>query len=109
LPLGVTQIVSKIWMKIAVEETYETALETIKVDDKVTTITNIDTEGGLVVIETSSVHGPVKMAAKTRYGAIAKSMTAYVVEIEENMLIIDEWPTSEAEKKPIPEGSVKWE
>jgi len=109
LPFVTTYLVSKIWEKIAVSEIYETALETIKADDPVKTLTTVDEKGGLVVIETSSVHGPVKMAAKTKYGAIARGMTAYVVEIQENTLIIDEWSSTETEKKLIPEGTVKWE
>ncbi|MHA2074443.1 MAG: hypothetical protein ACW97X_07475, partial [Candidatus Hodarchaeales archaeon] len=73
------------------------------------TITTVDTEGGLVVIETSSIHGPVKMAAKTRYGAIPKAMTAYVIEIQKNTLIIDEWPSTEDDQKPIPkQESLTW-
>jgi len=109
LPFVTTYLVSKIWEKIAVSEIYETALETIKADDPVKTLTTVDEKGGLVVIETSSVHGPVKMAAKTKYGAIARGMTAYVVEIQENTLIIDEWSSTETEKKLIPEGTVKGE
>ncbi|MFX0185003.1 MAG: hypothetical protein ACFE95_18115 [Candidatus Hodarchaeota archaeon] len=109
LPIGVTLIVSKLWSKIAVSEIYDTALETIKIDDTVKTLTNVDTDGGLVVIVTSSIHGPIKMAAKTRYGAIPKDMTAYVVEVQGNTLIIDEWPSKEGEEKPIPEGTIKWE
>ncbi len=109
LPFGTTYAVSRIWEKIAVSEIYETAVETIKIDDLVRTLTTVDTKGGLVVIETSSIHGPVKMAAKTKYGAIARHMTAYVVEIQGTTLIIDEWPSKESEKKPIPEGTIKWE
>ncbi len=109
LPVVVTFFVSKLWAKIAVDETYETALETINIDDAVKTLTTVDTEGGLVVIETSSIHGPVKMAAKTNFGAIPKNMTAYVVEIQANTLIIDEWPTKEGKEKPIPEGQITWE
>jgi hypothetical protein len=109
LPFGTTYAVSKIWEKIAVSEIYEIALETMNVDDPVKTLTTVDEKGGLVVIETSSIHGPVKMAAKTRFGAIARGMTAYVVEVQGNTLIIDEWSTFDTEKKPIPEGTVKWE
>jgi hypothetical protein len=109
LPIGATFAVSKVWEKIAISETYETAIETIKIDDEVQTLTTIDNKGGLVVIETSSIHGPIKMAAKTNYGAIAKGMIAYVIEIKENTLIIDEWPTTETKKKKLPEGTIKWE
>ncbi|UCG01028.1 MAG: hypothetical protein JSW11_15600 [Candidatus Heimdallarchaeota archaeon] len=109
LPFGTTYAVSKIWEKIAVAEIYETALETIKADDPVKTLTTVDEKGGLVVIETSSIHGPVKMAAKTKFGAIARGMTAYVIEVQGNTLIIDEWSSTETEKKHIPEGTVKWE
>ncbi|MFX0015447.1 MAG: hypothetical protein ACFFBQ_08155 [Promethearchaeota archaeon] len=109
LPFITTYGVSKIWEKIAISEIYETALETIKIDDTVQTLTTVDEKGGLVVIETSSIHGPVKMAAKTKYGAIARNMTAYVIEIQGNILIIDEWSSKEREKKPIPEGTIKWE
>ncbi|MFX0173338.1 MAG: NfeD family protein [Candidatus Hodarchaeota archaeon] len=109
LPIGVTLAVSKLWSKIAVSEIYDTALETIQVDDVVKTLTTVDTEGGLVVIETSSIHGPIKMAAKTRYGAISKGMAAYVIEVQGNTLIIDEWPSKEEQDKPIPEGTIKWE
>jgi hypothetical protein len=108
LPFGTTYVVTKIWARMAVSEAYETALETIKVDDPVRTLTTVDTQGGLVVIDTPSIHGPVKMAAKTKYGAIARNMTAYVIEIQGNTLIIDEWSSSDTEK-PIPEGSIKWE
>ncbi len=49
------------------------------------------------------------MAAKTRYGAISKAMTAYVIEIHKNTLIIDEWPSSEDKEKPIPkQESLTW-
>lgn len=109
LPVVVTFLVSKLWAKIAIDETYETALETINIDDAVMTLTTVDTKGGLVVIETSSVHGPVKLAARTKFGAIPKNMTAYVVEINGNTLIIDEWPTKEGKEKPIPEGQITWE
>ncbi|MFX1506132.1 MAG: hypothetical protein ACFFDC_08450 [Promethearchaeota archaeon] len=108
LPFGTTYVVTKVWARIAVSEAYETALETIKIDDPVRTLTTVDTQGGLVVIETQSIHGPVKMAAKTKYGAIARNMTAYVIEIQGNTLIIDEWSSTDTEK-PIPEGSIKWE
>jgi hypothetical protein len=109
LPVITTFLVSKIWGRLAVSETYEMPLETIKIDDPVKTITTVDTEGGLVVIDTSSIHGPVKMSAKTRYGAIPKSMTAYVIEIQKNTLIIDEWPSTEDKEKPIPkQDSMKW-
>ncbi|MFX1516423.1 MAG: NfeD family protein [Promethearchaeota archaeon] len=107
-PFASTYVVTKIWGKMAVSEAYETALETIKIDDAVKTLTTVDTKGGLVVIETQSVHGPVKMAAKTKYGAIARNMTAYVIEIQGNTLIIDEWSSTDTDK-PIPEGSIKWE
>ncbi len=109
LPFGTTYAVSKIWEKIAVSEIYETALETIQIDDPVRTLTTVDTKGGLVVIETSSIHGPVKMAAKTKYGVIARHMTAYVIEIQGTTLIIDEWSSIESKEKPIPEGTFKWE
>ena len=109
LPFGLTYLVSKIWGRLAVSEIYETALETIKIDDEVKTLTTVDQDGGLVLIETSSVHGPVKMAAKTNFGAVPKDVTAYVIEIQGNTLIIDEWPSTEVSKKPIPEGTIKWE
>ncbi len=109
LPFGTTFITTKIWDKIAVSEAYETALETIKIDDPVRTLTTVDTKGGLILIETDSVHGPVKMAAKTKFGVIARNMTAYVIEIQRNTLIIDEWFSTETEKRPIPEGTIKWE
>ncbi|MFX1284900.1 MAG: hypothetical protein ACFFB5_14660 [Promethearchaeota archaeon] len=109
VPFGTTYGTNKIWEKIAVSEIYETALETIKIDDTVQTLTTVDEKGGLVVIETSSIHGPVKMAAKTKYGAIARNMTAFVVEIQGNTLIIDEWSSTETEKKPLPEGKIEWE
>ncbi len=109
LPIGATYLTSKLWSRLAVEETYETALQTIKIDDQVKTLTNVDSQGGLVIIETSSVHGPIKMAAKTKYGVIAKDMTAYVAEIKGNILIIDEWPLSDRNDKPIPEGRIKWD
>jgi hypothetical protein len=109
LPVLVTFGVSKLWARIAVEETYQTALETINVDDEVKTLTTVDTQGGLVVVETSSIHGPVKMAAKTRFGAVPKDMPAYVVEVQGTTLIIDEWPTIEGKEKPIPEGKISWE
>ncbi|UCE14517.1 MAG: hypothetical protein JSV04_04895, partial [Candidatus Heimdallarchaeota archaeon] len=109
VPIGTTYGTNKIWERIAVSEIYETALETIKIDDSVRTLTTVDEKGGLVVIDTSSIHGPVKMAAKTKYGAIPRNMTAYVIEIQGNTLIIDEWSSKEAEKRPIPEGTVKWE
>lgn len=109
-PIITTIAVSKFWGKIAVSDIYDTPLDTIKIDDPVKTITTVDTQGGLVVIDTSSIHGPVKMAAKTRYGAIPKAMTAYVNEILKNTLIIDEWPSSEDKEKPIPEQkSLTWE
>ena len=107
-PFGTTYVVTKVWARMAVSEAYETALETIKIDDPVRTLTTVDTQGGLVVIDTQSIHGPVKMAAKTKYGAIARNMTAYVIEIQGNTLIIDEWSSTDTEK-PIPEGSIKWE
>ena len=107
IPIGTTFAVSKVWAKIAVSEVYETALETIKIDDEDQTLTIIDEEGGLVLIETSSIHGPIKMAAKTNHGAIARGMIAYVIKIKENTLIIDEWPSTETKKK-IPEGTIKW-
>lgn len=110
IPIGTTYGISKLWGKLAVSEIYETPLQTIKIDDKVKTITTVDTDGGLVVIETSSIHGPIKIAAKTKYGAIAKDMEAYVVKIDSNAVIIDEWPLSEENKKPIPdERSIRWD
>lgn len=110
IPIIATITISKIWNKIAVSETYENPIETIKIDDPVTTITTVDTEGGIVVVETTSVQGPVKMAAKTRYGAISKSMTGYVIEIQKNTLIIDEWPsTSDKEKPLLKQDSLSWE
>jgi hypothetical protein len=109
IPVGVTYLVSKVWAKIAVSEIYETALETIHVDQQVKTLTTVDTIGGLVLIQTSSIHGPVKMSAKTKSGAIAKDMVAYVVEVQKNSVIIDEWPSTDVKAKKIPEGSVKWE
>ncbi len=109
IPIGATYLVSKVWEKLAVSEIYDTALETIKIDDEVKTLTTVDEEGGLVLIETSSIHGPVKMAARTETGAIAKEMKAYVTKIEQNTLIIDEWPSTEKGLKKIPEGSIKWE
>ncbi len=109
-PIITTIVVSKIWGKIAVSEIYDTPLDTIKIDDPVKTITTVDTQGGLVVIDTSSIHGPVKMAAKTRYGAISKAMPAFVIEILTNTLIIDEWPSSHDKEKPLPkQESLKWE
>lgn len=108
-PVLVTFAVSKLWTKIAVDETYQTALQTISIDDEVKTLTTVDSQGGLVVIKTSSIHGPVKMAAKTRLGAVPKDMPAYVVEIQGTTLIIDEWPTSDGEEKPFPEGKITWE
>ena len=108
-PVLVTFAVSKLWTRIAVDETYQTALETINIDDEVKTLTTVDTQGGLVVIETSSIHGPVKMAAKTRFGAVPRNMPAYVVEIKGITLIIDEWRTSNGKEKPIPEGKITWE
>lgn len=110
IPIGATYGISKLWGKLAVSDIYETPLQTIKIDDKVKTITTVDTDGGLVVIETSSIHGPIKIAAKTRYGAIAKDMEAYVIQIGLNAVIIDEWPSSEENKKPIPdERSIRWD
>jgi hypothetical protein len=109
IPIGVTYLVSKSWAKLAVSEIYETALETISVDDEVKTLTTVDTDGGLVLIHTSSIHGPVKMSAKTRTGAIAKGMIAYVVEVQKNSVIIDEWPSTDKKAYKVPEGSVKWD
>ncbi|MHA1941715.1 MAG: hypothetical protein ACW97P_08315 [Candidatus Hodarchaeales archaeon] len=109
IPIGATYSVSKAWTKLAVSEIYDTALETIKIDDKVKTLTTVDEEGGLVLIVTSSIHGPVKMAARTETGAIAKEMTAYVTKIETNTLVIDEWPSTEKGLKKIPEGSIEWD
>jgi hypothetical protein len=109
IPVGVTYSVSKTWAKLAVSEIYDTALDTIKIDDEVKTLTTVDEEGGLVLIVTSSIHGPVKMAARTEVGAIAKEMKAYVTKIEKNTLVIDEWPSTEKSLKKIPEGSIKWE
>ena len=109
IPVGVTYSVSKAWAKLAVSEIYDTALETIKIDDEVKTLTTVDEEGGLVLIVTSSIHGPVKMAARTEVGAIAKEMKAYVTKIEKNTLVIDEWPSTEKSLKKIPKGSIKWE
>jgi hypothetical protein len=88
---------------------YESPLETIKVDDEVTTLTTVDTEGGLVRILTSSVQGTIKMSAKTKSGAIAKEMIAYVVEVQKNSLIIDEWPSTEKRTKKFPKGTIKWD
>ncbi|MHA1213707.1 MAG: hypothetical protein ACTSR2_06795 [Candidatus Hodarchaeales archaeon] len=110
IPIITTIGMSKLWSRLAVSETYQTPLETINIDDKVKTITTVDTKGGLVVINTSSVQGPIKMAAKTKYGAIAKNMEAYVVDIQRNTLIIDEWSSIEEKQKSIPkDGSIKWE
>ncbi|MHA1974209.1 MAG: NfeD family protein [Candidatus Hodarchaeales archaeon] len=110
IPILTTVGMSKIWSRVTVSDTYQTPLETIKIDDKVKTITTVDTDGGLVVIDTSSVQGPIKMAAKTKYGAIAKNMEAYVIDIQGNTLIIDEWSSVEEKQKPIPkDGSIKWE
>ncbi|MHA1993696.1 MAG: hypothetical protein ACW97Z_04085 [Candidatus Hodarchaeales archaeon] len=109
VPLGTTYLISKAWSKIAVSEIYDTALQTMKIDDEVKTLTTVDTEGGLVLIQTSSIHGPVKMSAKTKSGAIAKDMVAYVMKVERNSLIIDEWPSTEKSKKHSPEGSITWE
>jgi len=50
-----------------------------------------------------------KMSAKTISGAIAKRMIAYVVEVQKNSLIIDEWPSTEKQTKKIPEGTIKWD
>ncbi|PWI47283.1 hypothetical protein CEE45_12370 [Candidatus Heimdallarchaeota archaeon B3_Heim] len=109
VPIGTTYFISKVWARIAVSEIYETPLQTMKVDDEVKTLTTVDTEGGLVLIHTSSIHGPVKMSAKTESGAIAKGMIAYVVKVKENSLLIDEWPSTEKTKKTTPEGSITWE
>lgn len=109
VPFGITYFVSKVWAKLAVSEIYETPLQTIKVDDEVKTLTTVDTEGGLVLIKTSSIHGPIKMSAKTESGAIAKEMVAYVIKVEQNSLIIDEWPSTEQSKKEAPEGSITWD
>jgi hypothetical protein len=109
VPIGTTYFISKAWAKIAVSEIYDTPLQTIKVDDEVKTLTTVDTEGGLVLIQTTSIHGPVKMSAKTESGAIAKDMVAYVVKVEKNSLIIDEWPSTEKSKKESPEGSITWD
>ncbi len=109
IPVGTTYLISKVWARIAVSEIYETPLETIKVDDEVKTLTTVDTYGGLVLIQTSSIHGPVKMSAKTETGAIAKGMVAYVMKVEKNSLIIDEWPSTEKSKKESPKGSIAWE
>ncbi|MFW9853584.1 MAG: NfeD family protein [Candidatus Thorarchaeota archaeon] len=108
-PFLVTIGVAKLWARIAVEDTYQTALETIRVDDEVKTLTTVDSQGGLVRVETSSIHGPIKLAAKTRYGAIPKDMPAYVVEVKGTILIIDEWPTHDGKEKSIPEGKITWE
>jgi hypothetical protein len=109
IPVGTTYLISKVWSRLAVSEMYEPPLKTIKVDDEVTTLTTVDTKGGLVRILTSSVHGPIKMSAKTKSGAIAKQMIAYVVEVEKNSLIIDEWPSTEKRTKKIPKGTIKWD
>ena len=109
IPVGTTYTISKAWSKIAVSEMYEPPLETIKVDDEVTTLTTVDTEGGLILIHTTSVHGPIKMSAKTTSGAIAKEMIAYVVEVKKNSLIIDEWPSTEKQTRKIPKGTIKWD
>jgi hypothetical protein len=109
IPVGITYTISKAWSKLAVSDMYDPPLETINVDDEVITLTTVDTEGGLVRINTSSVHGPIKMSAKTISGAIAKRMIAYVVEVQKNSLIIDEWPSTEKQTKKIPEGSIKWD
>ncbi len=109
IPVGTTYLISKTWSRLAVSEMYDPPLETINVDDEVTTLTTIDTEGGLVRINTSSVQGPIKMSAKTKSGAIAKEMIAYVVEVQKNSLIIDEWPSTEKQTKKIPEGTIKWD
>lgn len=109
IPVGTTYVISKAWSKLAVSDMYEPPLETINVDDEVITLTTVDTEGGLVRINTSSVHGPIKMSAKTTSGAIAKEMIAYVVEVQKNSLIIDEWPSTEKQTKKIPEGTMKWD
>ena len=108
IPVGLTYSVSKVWAKIAVSEIYDTALDTIEVDDEVKTLTTVDTIGGLVLIHTSSIHGPVKMSAKTKIGAIARDMIAYVVEVQKNSVIIDEWSSTDKTAKKVPEGSVKW-
>ena len=99
IPVGTTYIISKAWSKLAVSDMYDPPLETINVDDEVTTLTTVDTKGGLVRINTSSVHGPIKMSAKTISGAIGKRMIAYVVEVQKNSLIIDEWPSTEKQTK----------
>jgi len=109
IPVGTTYMISKAWTKLAVSDMYEAPLKTINIDDEVTTLTTVDTEGGLVRIQTSSVHGPIKMSAKTKSGAIAKEMIAYVVEVEKNSLIIDEWPSTEKQTRKIPEGTIKWD
>jgi len=109
IPVGTTYLISKAWSKLAVSDMYAPPVETIKVDDEVTTLTTVDTEGGLVRIETSSVQGAIKMSAKTKSGAIAKEMIAYVVEVQKNSLIIDEWPSTEKRTRKIPEGTIRWD
>ena len=48
------------------------------------------------------------MSAKTKSGAIAKDMIAYVVEVQKNSVIIDEWSSTDKTAKKVPEGSIKW-
>lgn len=111
IPIGTTYLVSRVWHKVAISEIYETALERVKINAEVKTITAIDEKGGICLVYTDSTQGPIKIFAKTRYGEIPKDSNAYVVEIQKSHIIIEEFPIEEPKEKSNydNEGKISWE
>ena len=104
IPIALTKGISVLWKKLAKEQKgYE--IPQVKIDNQVETLTRVDTQGGLVLADTSDIDraheklhllGKIKMQAKTLPGTeILANSIAYVIDIDNhNTLIIDKWPSS---------------
>ncbi|MHA2232174.1 MAG: hypothetical protein ACXAB4_06770 [Candidatus Hodarchaeales archaeon] len=101
-PLFCTFLVSWAWGKVAKSSLIELEIDGVRANDDVVALTNVDESGGLVRAQYTSSEGEtgqIKLPAKSLPGVIIpKGRTAYVIDKQGSMLLIDEWPNPAQEE-----------
>ena len=111
IPLVFVKVVMMAWNKV-VENDHGNNIPIVAIDNQVTTLTNVDELGGLVLADTGDLNQPetlhsnekMKMQAKTLPGiSIERDTVAYIIDIDQkNTLIIDLWPKQTDKKGKMP-------
>ncbi len=93
IPLLVTMGTARLWGSISRSTSGEPIpSQTVRINDEVYCITDVDEKGGIVRVSTGTTHKQIKMSARTTGHRIPRGSTAYIVDKVGSMLIIDEWP-----------------